>query len=86
MCGEKWIPAFEVVTKSIKASNHEGHEEHKGKEKALLCALRVLRGSLLFRAFCETRPREDDGQYGYSTFCDSPEGGNPLPAVNFHEH
>ena len=23
----------EVVAKSIKASNHEGHEEHKGKEK-----------------------------------------------------
>ena len=27
------IPSFEVVAKSIKALNHEGHEEHKGKEK-----------------------------------------------------
>ena len=27
------IPAKEIVAKSIKASNHEGHEEHKGKEK-----------------------------------------------------
>ena len=26
-------PPFEAVAKSIKASNHEGHEEHKGKEK-----------------------------------------------------
>ena len=27
---EFWrISAFEVVAKSIKASNHEGHEEHK---------------------------------------------------------
>ena len=25
---ESWIPAFELVAKSIKASNHEGHEEH----------------------------------------------------------
>ena len=24
---------FEVVTKSLKALNHEGHKEHKGKEK-----------------------------------------------------
>ena len=27
------ISAKEVVAKSIKALNHEGHEEHKGKEK-----------------------------------------------------
>ena len=26
-------PLREVVAKSLKALNHEGHEEHKGKEK-----------------------------------------------------
>ena len=46
----------EGVAKSIKALNHEEHEGHKGKEKALLRALRVLRGSLLFRAFCDAPP------------------------------
>ena len=30
------------------------------KRKALLCALRVLRGSLLFRAFCDSLRRRDD--------------------------
>ena len=41
----------EVVAKSIKASNHEGHEEHKGKEKLffVLFVSFVVRG---FYAFC----------------------------------
>ncbi len=38
---------------SQKALNHEEHEGHEGKRTALLCVLRVLRGSLLFRAFCD---------------------------------
>ena len=38
----------EGVAKSTKALNHEEHEGHKGK-----AILRALRGSLLFRAFCD---------------------------------
>ena len=43
---------MEDVAKSIKASNHEGHEEHKGKEKLffVLFVSFVVRG---FYAFCD---------------------------------
>ena len=45
----------EGVAKSIKALNHEEHEEHKGKEKLFFFA---FRGSLLFRAFCDSLQRQ----------------------------
>ena len=47
------IPDVGCRKKSLKALNHEGHEGHEGKEKVFLRALRVLRGSRLFRAFCD---------------------------------
>ena len=66
--------AFEVVAKSIKALNHEGHEEHK-EELFFSFVLFVSFVVPFFSGPFNNRLRKDDGQHSDSIFVPTSKAG-----------